>query len=130
MYLFLPPATKLGQGNIFRSVCQEFCSQGGVLSQQALQQVSKGVVSQHAMQVSRPTPRGGELREIWPGGRVSRPTPKREVEGDLARWGGLQAHTRGEVEGDLAGGSSGPHPRGKLRGIWLGGLQAHTQGGS
>ena len=27
---FLPPATKLGQGNIFRSVCQEFCSQGGV----------------------------------------------------------------------------------------------------
>ena len=26
---FLPPATKLGQGNIFRSVCQEFCSQEG-----------------------------------------------------------------------------------------------------
>ena len=24
-----PPATKLGQGNIFRSVCQEFYSQGG-----------------------------------------------------------------------------------------------------
>ena len=23
----LPPATKLGQGNIFRSVCQEFCPQ-------------------------------------------------------------------------------------------------------
>ena len=28
---FLPPATKLGQGNIFRSMCQEFCSQGGGL---------------------------------------------------------------------------------------------------
>ena len=28
------------QGNIFRSVCQEFCSQGG------------GVVSQHALQVT------------------------------------------------------------------------------
>ena len=27
---FLPPATKLGQGNIFRSVCQEFCSLGGL----------------------------------------------------------------------------------------------------
>ena len=26
---FLPPATKLGQGNIFRSVCQEFCPQEG-----------------------------------------------------------------------------------------------------
>ena len=25
----LPPPTKLGQGNIFRSVCQEFCPQGG-----------------------------------------------------------------------------------------------------
>ena len=25
---FLPPATKLGQGNIFRIVCQEFCLQG------------------------------------------------------------------------------------------------------
>ena len=27
--IFLPPATKLGQGNIFSSVCQEFCPQGG-----------------------------------------------------------------------------------------------------
>ena len=25
---YLPPATKLGQGNIFRSVCQEFCPRG------------------------------------------------------------------------------------------------------
>ena len=25
----VPPATKLGQGNIFSSVCQEFCPQGG-----------------------------------------------------------------------------------------------------
>ena len=31
--LFLPPATKLGQGNIFSSVCQEFCPQGGVPGQ-------------------------------------------------------------------------------------------------
>ena len=27
--LLLPPATKLGQGNIFRSVCHEFCPRGG-----------------------------------------------------------------------------------------------------
>ena len=27
----LPPATKLGQGNIFRSVCQEFCSHPGAV---------------------------------------------------------------------------------------------------
>ena len=28
---YLPPATKLGQGNIFRSVCQEFCSHSGAV---------------------------------------------------------------------------------------------------
>ena len=28
----LPAATKLGQGNIFRSVCQEFCPRGGGVS--------------------------------------------------------------------------------------------------
>ena len=28
-YVLLPPATKLGQGNIFRSVCQQFCPRGG-----------------------------------------------------------------------------------------------------
>ena len=28
--ILLPAATKLGQGNIFTSVCQEFCPQGGV----------------------------------------------------------------------------------------------------
>ena len=28
-HVFVPPATKLGQGNIFRSVCQQFCPQGG-----------------------------------------------------------------------------------------------------
>ena len=27
----LPPTTKLGQGNIFRSVCQEFCSHLGAV---------------------------------------------------------------------------------------------------
>ena len=36
---------------------------------------------------------------------------------------GLQAHTQGEVEGSGLGGSPGPHPGGKLRG-----LQAHTLG--
>ena len=29
--IFLPPTTKLGQGNIFRSVCQEFCSHLGAV---------------------------------------------------------------------------------------------------
>ena len=30
--IYLPAATKLGQGNIFTSVCQEFCPQGGRVS--------------------------------------------------------------------------------------------------
>ena len=51
--IFTARKRSLGQGNIFRSVCQEFCPRGGggggVLSQHALQ-----VVSQHALQqVSR-----------------------------------------------------------------------------
>ena len=74
---------------------------GGVLSQHALQ-----VVSQHALQ------------QVSGGWYPSMP----------CRFPG---HTWGGSWGDLAGGSPGPNPRGKLRGIWPGGsLQAHTQGGS
>ena len=64
---------------------------GGVVSQHALQ-----VVSQHALQqvsggrypsmpcrCPGPHP-GGKFRGIWPDGGVCRPTPKGEVEGDLA----------------------------------------------
>ena len=95
MMRFLPPANEVCEGYVFTPVCQSFCSWGGgvvvsqhalqVVSQHALQQVSGwgGVVSQHALQVCRPTPKG-------------------EVEGDLARGdlqayteGGFQAHTRG-----------------------------------
>ena len=44
---------------------------------------------------------------------------------------GFQAHTQGEVEESGQGGSPGPHPRGKLRGLtWGWGLQAHTWGQS
>ena len=73
------------------------------------------MVSQHALQVPRPTPRG-----------------KVEASG---RGGGLQAHTRGgEVEGSGLGGVSRPTPRGEVEGSgWKGvspgphpgGLQAH-----
>ena len=67
----------------------------------------EGVVSQHALQVSRPTPRG-KLRGLVRG--VSRPTSK------------------GELEGSGLGGSPDPHPGGSP-GPHHGGLQAHTQGG-
>ena len=88
-----------------RRLCFYTClsvHRGGVVSQHALQ-VSRrvcipaclaglqGCVSQHALQVSRPTPKG-------------------ELEG--SGQGGLQVHTQG-------GASPGTH---------LGGLQAHTRG--
>ena len=66
----------------------------------------------HALQVSRPTPRGEVEGSGKGGGVVSRPTP------------------RGEVEGSGKGGwSPGPHPGvGGVEGSGLGGLQPHTRG--
>ena len=55
--------------------------------------VGWGLVSQHAMQVSRPTPKGA-VHRIW-----SRPTAKGKLRGIWSR----------------------PTPKGKLRGIWPGG---------
>ena len=73
---FLPPATKLGQRDIFRSVCQEFCSQGwgGIPAC-----IAGGIPA--CLQASRPT-HMGEVEESGLG--VSRPTPGE----------GLQAHTQ------------------------------------
>ena len=58
-----------------------------------------GLVSQQALQVSRPIPRGS-LRGLARG--VSRPTPRGEVEG--SGLGGLQAHTWGGSPGPQLGG--------------------------
>ena len=79
---FLLPAMKLEQGNIFRSVCQEFCSQGGWYPSMHCRLYPSmscrylGVVSQHALQVSKHTPKG-------------------KVEGSGR--GGLQDHTQGGI---------------------------------
>ena len=94
--MFLLPATKLGQGNIFKSVCQEFW--GG-----------EWVVSQHALQVSRPTPRG-EVERSGLDGRspgphpwgVSRPTPR-----------GIPACTEADTPSQqMATAAGGTHPTG------------------
>ena len=71
------------------------------------------MVSQHALQVSRPTPRG-------------------EVEGYLAGGGSPGPHPRGKVSGIWPGGGGyqGPHSRGKLRGIWPGGSPGPHPGGN
>ena len=72
---------------------------GGVVSQHALQQVSWGWYPSMPCRFPGPHP-GGSLGGFGQG--VSRPTPKGEVEGDLARGvsrptprEGLQAHTCG-----------------------------------
>ena len=82
--IFLPPANVVCEGYVFTGVCLTTGGRG-VLSQHALQVVSKhalqqvsrggGVVSQHALQVSRPTPKG-EVEGDLAGVGVSRPTSK------------------------------------------------------
>ena len=74
-----------------------------------------GMVSQHALQVSRPTTRG-------------------KVEGS-GLGGGLQAHIQGEVEGSGLGGLQSHNQGGKLRGLACGvsrsipwGVSRHTPG--
>ena len=73
-FTYYRPQTKLREGYVFTGVCDSV--QAG------------GWVSQHALQVSRPTPGG-------------------EVEG--SGLGGLQAHTQGGNCGVCPGGSPGPH---------------------
>ena len=65
-FTFYHPQTKLGQGNTFRSMCQEFCPRGGV---------------------SRPTPRGGRLR-VWPGGLPGSPPVGGSPGPNPGGWGG------------------------------------------
>ena len=86
---------------------------------------TEGVVSKHALQVSRPTPRGKLRGLAWRGFQGPHPGGKlRGLPG-----GGLQGpHPRGEVEGSGLGRISRPPPGGILRGLAWGGLQAHTQG--
>ena len=67
---------------------------GRVVSQHALQQVSGGCLSQHALQVFRPTPKGELEGSVPHTGGVSMPTPR----------GSLQAHTRGGVSRPTPGG--------------------------
>ena len=80
---FLPKTTKLGQGYIFRSVCQEFCSRG----------------------VSRPTPRDEVMGSgwgaqgigwgVWPGGppgQHPRGSPGPQLGGVQAQALGVSQH--------------------------------------
>ena len=96
------------------------CITGGIPACLAAGLWGEGVVSEHALQVSRPTPKG-KFRGIWLGGSPgphprgklrgiwSRPTAKGEIEGDL-----VQAHSQG---GSLGGSGWGvPAPRGCLGG--------------
>ena len=104
------PQTKFCEGCVFTCVWHSVNRGGGRYpSMHALQvSVHRGMVSQYALQISYPHPWGSW--GVWPWG-VSRPTP------------------RGEVEGSGLGGSPGPHPGRKLRGLAWVGLQAHTKGG-
>ena len=63
----------------------------------------------------------------WGGGGI----PACIASGIPACLEGFQAHSQGGKLREIwLAGSPSPHPRGKLRGIRPGGLQAHTQGGA
>ena len=72
MSCFNRPQTKLGQGNIFRSVCQEFCLQGGYPSMHCRWNPSMPCRYPGGGVSPGPQP-GGKLRDLARG--VSRPTP-------------------------------------------------------
>ena len=69
IFFFYRPQRSWGKVIFFRSVCQEFCPGGG---EGGIPACFTGGI-QHALQVSRPTPKGGSLRGLARG--VSRPTP-------------------------------------------------------
>ena len=130
-FLFITTRKRsLGQGNIFSSVCQEFCSQGGIPACiaggiPACLAGLQGVVSQHALQVSRPTPKG----EVEGSGQG------RSVGGcfQVHTWGSAGPHLGGVSRSTPRGsagphlvGSPGPHPGGSP-GPHLGGIPARTE---
>ena len=110
--MLLPPANEVCEGYVFTCVCPRG---GGWYPSMPCRWYPSmpcrspgGCVSQHALQVSRPTPKG-------------------ELEGSGR--GGLQAHTDGGSPGPHLGGGFSRHtPGGGFLGAHLGGLQAHTRG--
>ena len=122
----LLPANKVC-GMLCFYTCLSFCPQGEVwYPSMPCSRSWGGVVSQIALQVSRPTPRG-EVEGDLAGG-VSRPTHRGKLRG-IWPGGSPDPHPRGELRGIWSGGSPGPHP-GEVEGdLASGGLQAHTQGG-
>ena len=127
---FLPPTNEVWGKVMFSQVCVKnsvhggggvpACIAGGIPACLAVG-LQGGVVSQHALQVSRPTPRGEVEGDLVRG--ISRPTPKGEVEGDLAR--GVSRPTPGGVCS-----WNGLLPRGGLvpGGAWSGGLCGDPSG--
>ena len=116
----------LRQGNIFTSVCQEFCSQGGACSVGCL---LRGIWSGGCLLWGGVCSQGCLLLGCGPWGYL--------LWGGCLVLGGLQAHTQ---RGNWGRSGPGPHPRGKLRGIRsrptakgeIEGdkVQAHSQGGN
>ena len=69
-FLSLPPAAKLGQGNIFTSVCQEFCPWGRGMHGRGVCLAGGGVHGREAYMAGRHTWQGGMHggRHAWQGG--------------------------------------------------------------
>ena len=95
---FFPPANEVCEGYVFTRVCLYTGGGGGIAAFIAggipacLQQVSRGVVSQHALQISRPTS-GGEVEGSGLGGSAPRGACSRRVPatgGGVCSQGGVE----------------------------------------
>ena len=98
---FLPPANVVCEGYVFTGVCLSTRGVGRYPSMHCrlyanmpCSRSPRGVVSQHALQVSRPTTRGGNWGGSSQGGVGSPGHTQGRSWGGSCR-GGLQAHTRG-----------------------------------
>ena len=108
------PKRSFGQGNIFTSVCQEFCSRGGGVWSDpggvSAPNFRGGVCSKFSLQIFGGW--GGCLLQIFGGGRVSAPN----------FWGGVSApNFRGGVCSKSSGRVSAPNFQGGVCSKFSGG---------
>ena len=104
--LYLPPETRLGPGNMFRSVCQEFCPRGGGL--QAHTQAEVGGVWLGVSPGPHPGGRLGDL-QAHTGGRLG-----------VWQGGSPGLHLEGDAPGPHLGGGSRPRPQGVYPSMYRG----------
>ena len=107
--ILLPAATKLGQGNIFTSVCQEFCPRGGVCLSACWDTPpwTRHPPDQAPPQTRHPTP-----PDQAPPRDQARPSPRTRHPPDQADPPGVAAPPLGKQTAACGQRAAGTHPTG------------------